>query len=114
MIGGMDRLTVVVVAVGALTACLAALLATSHEAEAAFPGKNGKIVYTKRVYEEGINDGIFSVNADGTGEKRLTNTANGYSAVLAFDHATLSVGPWLNALDLHLMLTAWCAQPRAS
>jgi hypothetical protein len=31
---------------------------------------------------------------------RWTDPANGYSAVLAFDHATLSVAPWLNAIAL--------------
>ena len=102
MIGGMDRLTVVVVAVGALTACLAALLATSHEAEAAFPGKNGKIVYTKRVYEEGINDGIFSVNADGTGEKRLTNTANGYSVEPSYSADGTKIA-WNRNADIWIM-----------
>lgn len=44
----------------------------------------------------------FAATADGvTLFGRLTRAGGPYSAVLAFDHPTLSVGPWLNALALN-------------
>ena len=61
------------VAAAALVACALALLAAPHQAEAAFPGKNGRIAFHKDV--AGGNYQIFTVLPDGTGEKRLTNTS---------------------------------------
>lgn len=44
----------------------------------------------------------FAATADGAALfDRLTRAGGAYSAVLAFDHPTLSVGPWLNALALN-------------
>lgn len=43
----------------------------------------------------------FAATADGAALfERLTHTGDRYAAVLAFDHPTLSVAPWLNALAL--------------
>lgn len=41
-------------------------------AHAAFPGQNGKIVYDRT--QPGLTSEIFSVNPDGTGDTRLTNS----------------------------------------
>src|SRR5215210_759828 len=69
----------VMIAVAVAVACSAALLALSGEkARAAFPGKNGKIAYFDRS-ESGGND-IYSMKADGTDRKRLTeDAANDYA-----------------------------------
>ena len=56
----------------ALAACVIVLLATSHGAEAAFPGKNGKIAFSR--YVAGAPPDIFVAAADGSGLRNLTNT----------------------------------------
>jgi len=38
------------------------------------------------------------------GKQYLADAAKAYDAMLAFDHPTLSVGPWINALDLSAAL----------
>jgi hypothetical protein len=48
--------------------CVLVLLAPAH---AAFPGANGKIAFTKNL--DG-NYEIYVMNADGTGQTRLTNS----------------------------------------
>ncbi len=39
------------------------------------------------------------------GKQYLADAAKAYDAILAFDHPTLSVSPWINALDLSAALT---------
>ncbi len=63
----------------ALALCLVALLAgTPREAEAAFPGANGKIVFesdrSTTTNPEGDAE-IFTMNPDGTGLTQLTRNA---------------------------------------
>jgi Tol biopolymer transport system component len=63
-----------------LVACSVALLAFSEKrVEAAFPGKNSRIAFA-------ANDQIFTVNPDGTGEKRLTSTSSplGYNTTPSY------------------------------
>ncbi len=57
---------------GVVTALLSSLLAGPRPASAAFPGANGKVVF------ESTRDGnyeIYVMNADGTGQTRLTNNS---------------------------------------
>lgn len=69
------RKTTAMVAGAALLACLAAaLLAAPRGAEAAFPGENGRLAFAKDADTGGSNYQIYSVQPDGSGEKRLTNT----------------------------------------
>jgi Tol biopolymer transport system component len=50
-------------------AATGAVLAAAGPAQAAFPGENGRIVFSKTVNG---NADIYVINADGSGEKRLT------------------------------------------
>ena len=53
----------------------------------------------------------FAATADGEALfERLTHAGDRYSAVLAFDHPTLSVAPWLNALALRDVLADCAAE----
>jgi Tol biopolymer transport system component len=54
---------------GVLVACAAALLALSEEAEATFPGKNGRIAYSG--FGGGTDTGIYTINPDGSGKTRI-------------------------------------------
>ena len=54
-----------------LLACAAALLALSEKAEATFPGKNGRIVYSGF---DGHDNEIYTINPDGTGRFNVTKT----------------------------------------
>jgi Tol biopolymer transport system component len=56
-------------AAAVLVACAVALasLAVSGEAEATFPGKNGRIAYNS-------NGVIYTINPDGSGKSKVTNT----------------------------------------
>lgn len=63
----------VTLAMAALAATLLVLVATVKPAEAAFPGKNGKIVFESG--RSGYVD-IYAMNPDGTGLKRLTTDGN--------------------------------------
>ena len=60
---------------------LAALAGTAREAEATFPGNNGKIAFASdRTTGEGVNNPegdfeIFTMNRDGTGLRQLTENA---------------------------------------
>jgi len=60
------------IAAAAAMACLVVLLAVSEEAQAAFPGKNGRIAFYKASVEG--PDELFVVNADGSGLQNITNT----------------------------------------
>jgi hypothetical protein len=60
-------------AVLAVACAVALLLAVSGEkAQAAFPGKNGRIAFYKASVEG--PDELFVVNADGSGLQNITNT----------------------------------------
>jgi TolB protein len=54
-------------AAAVVAACVVALLAVSKEAEATFPGKNGRIVYNSG----GV---IYTINPDGSGKSKVINT----------------------------------------
>ena len=59
-------------AAAVLVACAVALLAVSGEAEATFPGKNGKIAYNSG----GV---IYTINPDGSAKTKVANTrVSGY------------------------------------
>ena len=55
------------IAAAVLVACAGALLAVSGEAEATFPGKNGRIAYNS-------NGVIYTINTDGSAKTKVTNT----------------------------------------
>jgi WD40 repeat protein len=54
-------------------ACAAAVLAFSEKAEAAFPGKNGKIAFTSLRDGRTGSEDIYTMNPRGTAVYRLTN-----------------------------------------
>src|ERR671910_2643742 len=56
--------------VAAVVACAVALLAVSGEAEATFPGKNGRIAYS--VFGERADDAIYTIGPDGGAKTKLT------------------------------------------
>ena len=65
----------IVAAVLACVAALATLLAVSKEAESTFPGKNGKIAFVSTRDNTKTESGdIYTVNPNGTGLDRLTNS----------------------------------------
>jgi Tol biopolymer transport system component len=62
----------VLIAAAVAVACLVALSAVSGEAEATFPGKNGRIAYERG----GV---IYTIHPDGSGKSKVTNThVSGY------------------------------------
>ena len=63
---------------GVVLACVAAVLAVpAKEAEAAFPGENGKLVFSYLVSFDSDPSGIFAVNPDGTEGTELTRAPSG-------------------------------------
>jgi Tol biopolymer transport system component len=56
-----------------LMACAAAVLAVPKEAEATFPGKNGKIAFTSLRDAKTGSEDIYTMNPRGTAVYRLTN-----------------------------------------
>src|SRR5215217_5111572 len=54
----------------ACAAAVATLLAVSKEAEATFPGKNGRIAYQDSFV-------IYTINPDGSAKRRVTDTLSG-------------------------------------
>ena len=66
-------------ALGAALAAIVAMTGVAREAEAAFPGANGRIVFeSDRTSGKGVNNPtgdveIFAMNRDGTGVTQLTN-----------------------------------------
>jgi Tol biopolymer transport system component len=67
-----NRLTRAAVGLAVASATSIGLLSTP--AHAAWPGSNGKIIYTKD--HNGTDEEIYSINADGTGATPLTNNTN--------------------------------------
>ena len=64
---------------GAMLASVAAVLALpAKEAGAAFPGENGKLVFSYLVSYDSDPSGIFAVNPDGTERTDLTRAPFGY------------------------------------
>jgi TolB protein len=57
------------IVLAALAAALGVALLGAGEAEAAFPGKNGRISLS---IDRNGNEDIYTINPDGTGERRLT------------------------------------------
>ena len=106
---------------GAALAALVALAGTARQAEATFPGTNGKIVFVSdRTTGTGVDNPtgdneIFTKNPDGTGLKQLTfNTTDDYYPVFSPDGTKIAYnskgdsasnpqGEWeiyrMNALD---------------
>jgi Tol biopolymer transport system component len=67
------------VAAAVLVACAAAVLAVSREAEATFPGKNGKIAYMAFRLTKGTAE-IYTINPGRGGKTQLThNNTHGYA-----------------------------------
>ena len=68
----MSRERPVTLAVLAGLALAGLVLAALPAAEAAFPGRNGRIAFTREI---GTNAEVFTMNADGSGQLRLTDSA---------------------------------------
>jgi Tol biopolymer transport system component len=91
--GKARSVVLVSLALGAVLAALVALMAApAREAEATFPGTNGKIVFiSKRTTGTGVDNPtgdseIFTINPDGTGLKQLTvNTGDDREPTLSPD-----------------------------
>jgi Tol biopolymer transport system component len=76
--------------VGIAALCALAVLAISmtQRGDAAYPGLNGKVVYT---YGDSIyNTAIWSVNADGTGQTQLTAGPSDYSPAYSANGARIA------------------------
>jgi hypothetical protein len=54
-----------------LMACAVVMLAVSEEAEATFPGKNGRIAYSAFPLDGGLDDRIYTIKAGGDGKTKL-------------------------------------------
>jgi len=67
---GMLYLPALIVA-AVLMACAVVVLVVSKKAEATFPGKNGRIVYTD--WDAGKDYEIYTINPDGSGNTQLTH-----------------------------------------
>jgi Tol biopolymer transport system component len=65
------------VMIAAVVACAVAILAISQKAEAAFPGKNGRIAFEgyRDTGTGGSSAEIITVSPDGTGTKQLTSAS---------------------------------------
>jgi TolB protein len=61
------------VALAMLVACGVAAVAALEDAKAAFPGKNGKIVFSTITLDGSEGEQIYSMNADGSGVTKLTD-----------------------------------------
>lgn len=76
--------------VGLAALCALAVLAISmtQRGDAAYPGLNGKVVYT---YGDSVyNTAIWSVNADGTGQTQLTAGPSDYSPAYSANGARIA------------------------
>jgi hypothetical protein len=63
------------IAAAVLVACAAAVLAVSREAEATFPGKNGKIAYVAFRLTNGAAE-IYTINPGRGGKTQITHSYN--------------------------------------
>jgi Tol biopolymer transport system component len=69
------HLPTLLIAAAVAVACAVALSAVSEKAEAAFPGKNGRIAFAFNGRGPGSAWQIVTINPDGTDEKRLTHSS---------------------------------------
>ena len=91
------------------------LAAGSSPASAAFPGTNGKIAFAKCCVAGNNNYEIYTMNPDGSGETRLTNTADDEidpawspdGTQIAFRRASATVG-----FDIYVMNADGSGQSR--
>jgi TolB protein len=60
------------------TVAMVIMLPVAKEAEATFPGKNGRIAFSTREPTADAQHQIYTIKPDGTGEKQLTNTSSLY------------------------------------
>lgn len=60
------------IAATVLVACTVALLAVSGEAEATFPGKNGRIAYSVFTVDGGVDETIYTIKPGGAAKTKLT------------------------------------------
>ena len=76
MVKSIDFRASVLIAAALLAAVLLVVVATEKPAKAAFPGKNGLIVFTsdRDSTETAVNDRIYAMNSDGSNPIRLTTT----------------------------------------
>src|SRR5215203_4890017 len=65
-------LLVACVALAVLVACGVAAVAALEDAKAAFPGNNGKIVFSTITRDGSEAEQIYSMNPDGSGVTKLT------------------------------------------
>ena len=83
----------VMIAATVAVACLVALLAASQEeAQAAFPGKNGRIAFS-------AEDQIYTVNSEGTDRKQLTHTTSTYNGDPSFSSDGQKIA-WVRGGDI--------------
>ena len=89
LIGSIEKMKALAAGLLAAAMMAASLLAPTPAQASAFPGANGKIVFTSnRTTGTGVNNPegeleIFTMNPDGTGLKQLTkNTAGGLRCYL--------------------------------
>ena len=86
------RSVLLALVLGVILAALTTLAGTAQEAEATFPGANGRIAfYSERTTGTGVDNPtgdaeIFTIKPDGTGLKQLThNTVGDYEPVFSPD-----------------------------
>ena len=95
-----------------LLACVATLLALSEKAEAAFPGKNGRIAYAS--YAErcrpcivgypGYDPEIYTINPNGTGKFQLTrNNEDDLDPSYSPNGKKIAYEVWRTHLEIYTM-----------
>jgi Tol biopolymer transport system component len=73
------HLPALLVGAAVLVACAAVVLAAPREAEATFPGKNGKIAY-----QDGYSLVIYTINPNGSAKQEVTKTSTGGDTALDY------------------------------